>query len=152
MTISDLRDKIQQAVTGVALQSPFTQFDFMEGYLYDMNTIHDRVNPFVILNIFKSVEDKIQPIADHSIKLNFLYNITQAMEVEVVQYSQDYYHTLFSKFDVDINAVLTAIFANDDINLKSNITRTRSPYNSNQKLWLVQVEFTLQTFSECFFI
>lgn len=152
MTISELRDKIGQSVTGVALQSPFSQFDFMEGYLYDMNTIHDRTNPFVILNIFKSVDDRVQPFADHSIKLNFLYNITQAMEVEVVQYSQDYYHTLFSQFDIDINAVLLDLLSNDDINLKSNVTRTRSPYNSNQKLWLIQVEFTLQTPSECLFI
>jgi hypothetical protein len=149
MTIAQLRDKIKTSILGVALQSPFASYDYMEGYLFDMNTQHDRVNPLCILNIIKSTNDRIRPFTDHVIRLNFIYNVTEAMQTETLADSQDYLHTLFSKYDTDINATLIAIFANDDLNCKSSITRTRSPYNSTQRLWLIQVEFTLNTASEC---
>jgi hypothetical protein len=149
MTIAQLRDKIKTAILGVSLQSPFSSFDYMEGYLYEMNTQHDRVNPLCILNIIKSTNDRIKPFTDHVIRLNFLYNVSEAMRTETLAGSQDYLHTLFSKYDLDIDAALIAIFADDDLNCKSSITRTRSPYNSTQRLWLIQVEFTLNTASEC---
>lgn len=151
MTIAQLRDKVKAAVNGVTLASPFSEYDFIEGYLSDMNNVHNRTNPLCILSIFKTTEDRNLPIADHTISLKFLYPIPESMQTELVQYSQDYYHTLFSQFDTDINSAITLLLANDDINLKSNITRSRTPYNGVQKLWLINVEFTIQTHFSCYF-
>jgi len=150
MTLAELRDIIKAIVVAVNPAGSATNFDYMEGYLSDMNKRHDRVNPLCILNIIRTVEDRVVPFADHTIRLNFLYNITQAMESETLAGSQDYFHTLFSQFDGDIDLVLAILFANDNINLKSNISRNRTPYDSTQKLWLIQVEFTIQTSWQCF--
>lgn len=150
MNLSTLRNHIKTAVNNAAPLTSFAAFDYMEGYLSDQNNIHDRVNPLCILNVVKTTEDRIKPFADHQIRLNFLYNITEAMQTEVVTGSQDYLHTLFSEFDSDIKLVLTYIGSNDALNIKSGITTTRTPYNSTQRLWLIQVEFTLNTDWECF--
>lgn len=150
MTLAQLRDKIKAAILATVPQSPFVAMDYMEGYLYSMNTYHDRVNPLCIMNIVRTVEDRNVPFADHTIVLNFLYNITQAMEAETLAGSQDYLHTLFSGFDSDIDLCLAIIISDDTMNLKSNVSRTRTPYDSTQKLWLVRVEFTIQTPWQCF--
>lgn len=150
MTLAELRNIIKTCILAVTPAAPATAIEYLEGYLSEVNENHNRINPVCILNIIRTVSDRVVPFADHTIRLNFLYHINQVQETEALAGSQDYYHTLFSQFDGDIDLVLAAILSYDSVNLKSGITINRTPYKASERLWLISVEFTLQTSWQCF--